>query len=417
MSDAKPPVLPPGALSINGFSFFNAVSFQIVLGAPVVLYAKSLGASSFILGVIAGFTPLLNVLQFPAARLLHRTGYRGLVMAGWGTRTVFTCAIAALPLLPGLTDSRRLWALLASLFGFNLLRGFASGAWLPWLTAIVPENIRGRFLSRDQAFMHCGCLVALVVSSIVMTGEPDATRYAAVFALGAAGALISLWFIRGIPEGASAEDMRRSATAVPWLAMMRHAPFGRLLFFSLLYSTVVGGLGVFTVEFLAVHEGFREDTILFLGALAFVGALAGLQTGSKPWLSRALLVFVSVVAGWLLLAGGWLPAWPSVVAGLNLFGGIAGAMFGVASTRIVMASVPLMGRNHFFALYAVLSGLALGAAPMAWGAMLDLMGQLQVTFAGFEFNRYSAYFAAVLLLALWVRWLASRLHEGVPADS
>ena len=35
---------PPGALNINGFSFFNAVSFQIVLGAPVILFAKSLGA-------------------------------------------------------------------------------------------------------------------------------------------------------------------------------------------------------------------------------------------------------------------------------------------------------------------------------------------------------------------------------------
>ncbi|MFM8789190.1 MAG: MFS transporter, partial [Chthoniobacterales bacterium] len=325
MTEAKPVAMPSGSGSINSFSFFNAVSFQIILGAPVVLYAKSLGASSFVLGVIAGFTPLLNILQFAAARLLHRIGYRRLVLAGWGTRTIFTCLIALLPLLPGLTNSQKLWTLLACLFAFNLLRGFASGAWLPWLTAIIPEHIRGRFLSRDQAFMHLGCFVALIVSSMFMSKHAGPGRYAAVFGLGALAALVSLWFIRRIPEASSAEDLRRSAVPVPWLAMMKHAPFARLLVFSLLYSVVIGGLGVFTVEFLAGKEKFGEDTILFLGAFAFVGALAGLaltgpwldQTGSKPWLSRALLLFEFVVAGWLLLAGGILPHWASVVGVLS----------------------------------------------------------------------------------------------------
>jgi hypothetical protein len=78
---------PAGALNVNGFSFFNAVSFQIVLGAPVILFAKSLGASSFLLGTIAALTPLLNILQLLAARFFHRTGYKRFVLAGWGART------------------------------------------------------------------------------------------------------------------------------------------------------------------------------------------------------------------------------------------------------------------------------------------------------------------------------------------
>jgi MFS family permease len=158
--------------------------------------------------------------------------------------------------------------------------------------------------------------------------------------------------------------------------------------------------------------------------MAFVGALAGLaltgpwldKTGSKPWLRRALLLFELAVFGWLLLAGGLLPAWSSVVGALNFLGGIAGAMFGVASTRIVMGSVPVMGRNHFFALFAVLSGLALGLTPMVWGAVLDALRSLDVVVSGFHINRYTIYFSAILLLALWVRWLSSRLHEGMPPE-
>lgn len=420
MTEVRPPALPAGSLTVNGFSFFNALSFQIILGAPVILYAKSLGASSFILGVIAAFTPVLTILQLPAARHLHRTGYRKLVLAGWGSRTIFTICIALLPLVPGISEQTRMALLLAALFAFNALRGFASGAWLPWLTAIVPVQVRGRFLSRDQAFMNSGALVALLVSSWVISGAPDAGHYVAAFGIGAAAALVSLWFIQRIPEADSPEELRRSATRVPWASMLRYPPFAWLLVFSTLYSLAIGGLGVFTVEFLVVKAKFAADLILGLGSLAFVGALAGLavtgpwldETGSKPWLARAMYIFALVIAGWLLLALSAIPAWVALVGVLHLLSGLAGGMYGVASARIAMSSVPAMGRHHFFALYTMITGLGLGAAPVIWGVMLDAMRPLNVTVRGFSINRYSVYFMVLLFLAALVGKLASRLHEG-----
>jgi hypothetical protein len=35
------------------FSAFNALSFQVVLAGPMVLYAKTLGASATVLGIVA----------------------------------------------------------------------------------------------------------------------------------------------------------------------------------------------------------------------------------------------------------------------------------------------------------------------------------------------------------------------------
>jgi MFS family permease len=417
------PLFPPGALQVNGFSFFNAVSFQIVLGAPVILYAKSLGASSLVLGTLAALTPLLTMLQLVAARFLHRTGYKRFVLAGWGARTLFAAAVAVLPLWPGLEPVTRLWWLFAALFGFNLLRGFSAGAWLPWLTALVPEQVRGRFLSRDQAFMHSGCLIALLVSAWVMAGTVEDGEYAAVFGLGVVSAVVSLWFIRRIPDVQSPEERKRSGVAVPWSAMLRHPPFARLLWFTTVYMVVIGSLGVFTVEFLVVREKFTEGMILLLSGLAFVGALAGLAwagprldaTGSKPWLRRALLLFAAVIGGWLLLAASPGFASPWLVGALNFAGGLAGALFGVANTRIIMGSVPAMGRNHFFALFTVISGLGLGGAPIVWGAMLDALGSLEVAAGGWSVNRYSVYFAALGGLALLARRLVAGLHEGAAA--
>jgi MFS family permease len=426
MSDPTSPghPFPPGALNVNGFSFFNAVSFQIMLGAPVVLYAKSLGASSLVLGFIASLTPLLTIMQLVAARYLHRTGYRKFVLAGWGTRTFFTLCIALLPIVPGLSTSTRLTLLAVALFAFSFVRGLASGAWLPWMSSLVPENVRGRFLSRDQAFMQMGSLVAMLVSGWVMAGQVEAGEYASVFGIAMICGVASLLFIHRIPEVDSPEALRRSSARVPWAAMMKYAPFARLLIFTTNYMLIMGGLSVFTVEYLVVKQKFTEATILLLSAWAFVGALAGLAisgprldvTGSKPWLQRALVMQAGVIGMWFCLAAGVLPGWVGLIGALNLLGGVAGAVFGVANTRIIMSSVPVMGRNHFFALFTVITSLGLGGAPLAWGAVLDTLGTYEVVTGGFSLNRYTIYFAALVVLAAGNLLLARRLHEGSLPD-
>ena len=45
---------PPGLHNAFLFSTFNALSYQIVLSSPMVLYAKTLRASATVLGIIAG---------------------------------------------------------------------------------------------------------------------------------------------------------------------------------------------------------------------------------------------------------------------------------------------------------------------------------------------------------------------------
>ncbi len=416
----RTPLFPRGSLNVNGFSFFNAVSFQIVLGPPVILYAKSLGASSLILGVIASLTPLLTMLQLVAVRFLHRIGYRQLFLAGWGVRTFFTFCVAVLPVVPGLASSTRLIILVALLFIFNALRGFVSGAWLPWLTVLVPEDVRGRFLSRDQAFLQIGCLSALLISAWVMAGEVDPMEYAAVFGIGLLAALASLWFIHRIPDAESPEERRKSGISVPWFAMLKYPPFARLLWFTTAYAAVLGGMGVFTIEYLVVRGKFAEDTILLLSALAFIGAVGGVfwagprldASGSKPWLRYALLLFALVITGWLALACNVLASTPLFVGILIFFGGVAGAVFGVANLRIIMGSIPVMGRNHFFALFSVISGLGLGLSPILWGAMLDALRAVEFSVGAFLMDRYSIYFASLLLLSILNLRLAKQLHEG-----
>lgn len=413
---------PRGAFHSHWFNLCNALAFQIILGAPVIVFAKSLGASSTVLGVIAAFTPILTVMQLPAARFLDRTSYRQFVLRGWGLRTIFIFAVAVIPLLGFVDPVGQLALLLGALFLFNLLRGISSAGWMPWIAAIIDEPVRGRFLARDQLFTYVGSLLSLVLSAWIMHGHVDAWEYAAVFFLSALGGTASLFFIQRIPDAPAGEAQRRSAHPVPWRAMLGYAPFRRLLGFTLLFMVVQGSLGVFTIEYLREFQRFDADLVILLSAVAFVGPILSLMltasvidhVGSKPILRVALIGYAAVLLGWTLIAGGVLPGTVPIIAALNFFSGLAAANFSVANTRMAMATMPEMGRNHFFALFTVITSLGLGAAPVMWGVTLDALGSYELATDWFAWRRHSIYFAVLLLIDLVAIFAVSWLVETKP---
>jgi len=410
---------PPGSFNAHWFSLCNALSFQIILGAPIILYAKSIGASSTVLGIIASFTPLMTVFQLPAAQFLGRYGYKQFVLMGWSLRTIFIFLITAVPLAVFLDGTSKLAVILASLFVFNLLRGISSAAWMPWMATLIPEEIRGRFLSLDQIFMHVGSLLALVASAAVMAGTVQAWEYAGVFFMSAVGATLSLNFIRKIPEVAASETVRKSSEPVPWGKILAFPPFRELLVFNVLFMAVIGSMGVFTVEYLREFPKFDVSLVLYLSGLSFIGALVSLpfvgrlvdEAGSKPVMTGALMLFGATILGWFLVAAGVLPCSLWVIGGLNFFAGVAGSNFNLANVRIIMATMPEMGRNHFFALFTVITSLGLGAAPIVWGVSLDFIGTYEAVTGAFHWRRHSFYFLALFLLNLVALKLIRRLHE------
>jgi MFS family permease len=418
------PALPPGALNLNRFSLCNAICFQITLGSTLVLYAKSLGASATWLGVLAGLTPLLNLCQIPAAHWIPRFGYKRFVLAGWSARSALIFLVAALPLLSQVSPTVRLWILTALIFLFSLLRGISAGAWLPWITELIPEGLRGRFLSRDQAFQHTGSLAALLAAGWVLGTDPGPLRFALAFLLSATAAVVSLGFLARSPDVDAQDALRRSAQSVPWGAIVRHPPFARLLVHNLLFVFAVGGMGVFAVAWQKTFAGVPENRILLLSAPGFLAAMLALipagraadRFGSKPLLRAGLALFALVAAGWFALATRIAPPSLWMIGTLNLLGGIGGAWFGLGNTRLMLGSMPPMGRNHFFALFTVLTSLGLAVAPVAWGGALDALADFRRPGPP-EWNAYSLYFAAVTFLTVLCMVSTRILIEKAPSPA
>jgi MFS family permease len=417
LSDAE---LPEGLASVFVFATFNALSFQIVLGSPMVLYAKYLDATATVLGIISGMMPLLVILQIPATNHIASVGYKRFVYGGWGIRVAFIFAMALVPLTGGfLGPVTHLTLMISLLFGFNLSRGISSAAWLPWISALVPVEVRGRYLAREAACVQAASCAALLLSAACLGRDASALRFAILFAFSGIAGAISLTFLRRIPDVEVPPHEKVSTTPVPWLEIIRYKPFRRLLRMKVAWSTAYGGLGAFTVAYLKVEAGMSDSRILLMTGLAFVGGLIGLayfgtrtdRLGSKPVVTFCLVIWILIMLGWFLPASRVVQPSTALVLSLELTMGFAYALVNMNNTRLAMVLAPVMGRSHFFALFSVVANLTLGLAPVAWGLVIDAFGPRQFHWRGIELNRFSLFFACVLLVFLLALVLCRRLHE------
>ncbi len=420
-----PRTVVPGLVNAYLFASFNALSFPIILSSPMVLYAKNLGASATVLGIIAGMMPLLVVFQIPAARHIARVGYKQFVYAGWGTRVMFIFLMALVPLTGAfLSPPNRIALLLFLLFCFNLSRGISSAAWLPWITALVPANIRGHYLARDSACVNGASAVTLAISGLVLGAQPVPWQFSVIFVFSALMGAVSLTFLKRIPDVPCPATEASNRAPVPWRDIAAYPPFRKLLWMNIAWSVSYGGLTAFTVAYLKAAAGMAEDRVLFVTALSYLGGVGGLvlfgsrldHHGSKPILLVCLLGWVVILAGWVLLSGGVTPTWLWFVIVLELGMGLGYGVFTMANTRLAMAIVPEMGRNHFFALYSVVGSLTLGIAPVFWGLLIDAVGKRHAAWGGWELNRFSLFFALVTLTYAITAWRCRRLDEPRAAN-
>ena len=411
---------PPGLNNAYLFAVFNALSFQIVLNSPMVLYGKTLGASATVLGIIAGMMPLLVIFQIPAAHYINRVGYRKFVYAGWGTRVMFIFGMALVPLTGFfLNATTRLALLLMLLFGFNLSRGISSCAWLPWISQLVPARVRGRYLARDAACVNTSSFGTYLLAAACLSGNPRPWQYAVLFAFSALMGAASLTFLKRIPDCEPPERADAPMAAGAWGEIVRHGPFRKLLWTAVAWSVAYGGLTAFTVVFLKTEAGMSESTILMVTSVSFVGGLLSLwflgsrldHLGSKPVLTFSFLTWLGIIAGWGALAGGAVEVRLWVILALQLLMGLFAALVQMSNTRLAMAVIPLANRNHFFALYSVVSSLALGLSPILWGLLIDAVDGFHARGLGWDWNRYSIFFAAACAVMAVTLGLARRLEE------
>lgn len=388
MADQETPAtsrsgLPGVARWLFLFQGFNAVSFMLALGAPLVLLSRYLGATEFQIGLITALTPLLVVLQLPAASLIDRIGCRRLMLAGWRLRSVFLLLIVPLPFLVGKAPPMLLVAgLIAAMFCFNAVRGFATAAWFPFLSHLVAEKARGRYLGAEQLVINSCAFLTLIGCGFFLGDSPGPARFSTLLLVASVAGIVGVSFLRHVPEHfppPRARRLRRPGAFVTSLRIAwRHPPFRRTFRFVAVYTVAAFSFPAFLVLYQRDGLDWGEGIILKLQAVMTLGVLISAVTigkwvdrlGSRPIMRIADLCVLFFILFWVYSAWkGWDPGY--FAAGVAFFlWGMMNSGHAISQIRLILGCCPPRHLTYSLAIFQVLTSLAGAASPVAFGWLL-----------------------------------------------
>ena len=398
--------MPPGIHNVYLFDIFNTASWSAVLGAPMLLFLQHLNASATMIAVAFSLSPILNILQIPAARFVEKVGYRRFVLAGWTSRSFLVIGMTIVALLPdSMHPLPRILMMLTLSFIYNTMRGISACGMLPWFTHLVPESRRGEFLARDQSAIAFSGIVTLLLFAVLLAADHRWYSYGLVFAFSFISAMISLYFLRRVPD-VPVEKVNSDIATIPWKQMFFYQPFYRYIRYNIIVNTAMGASGAFWVRYFKTHLHLSGSNVLFIACgtnIVLVLALLLItpvidRTHNKQVLTLSGICFVLHFTGWGCVAAGVVPFNWTIIIIQAITSGFGGALWNLANIRMVMGIVPAMGRPHFLALYSVAANLTIGIVPLFWGPIMDWLAPPWEKVWGFwTWNCYSVLYCALTL--------------------
>lgn len=409
----RPPVLRPYRAGY-WFGGFNGLTWMIGLGTPLVLLLEQLGGSSVQVGLATSFVFVLYPLQVLATSLLSRFGYQRQMVTAWSVRAVFLGVPMSLAwLAPAEPQPWMANAVVLSVFLFCLCRAFGVAAHVPWLSAILPNEQRGRFWATEGAITSTVGVATLLTCTALFAGLPSYGAFRAVYGMALVGSAMAVVCLLRLPDGPRpAKAPVRDLLGETARLCLRPGLFRHYLGFALLGAIVNSSLGAFSSYYLKAEVGLASSEILSFAAVIFGGQILGAWSIRRA-LDRTVIgrffqignmIMLPVFLFWLTAVVGETPPLLAFV-GASFATGVAMGIMNIAHMTFLPELAPEAKRPVAIAVLGAISGMAGGLSPILWGYALRPEGGA----TGVDADNFALYFGlgAVISVAVAVlmRWL------------
>jgi MFS family permease len=185
----------------NYFNVFNAVSWNLLVGSIITLFAMRLGASSTYIGLLSAML-YISLFCLPLGKLLTaRFPIIGIFGFAWTARAVAMLLAVAAPFAEysGHRDVALLLVLLG-VFVFHFFRGIGMVGNNPILNEVAAGPDRGSYITQIQIINSAVGMFISFLIAIVLGREPPLFIYSILLGTGVLGGIVSGFLIRKVPE-------------------------------------------------------------------------------------------------------------------------------------------------------------------------------------------------------------------------
>ncbi|HEY5645173.1 MAG TPA: MFS transporter, partial [Pseudomonadales bacterium] len=218
----------------------NGIGIQIMetlaVGAFLTAYAIKLGASNFLIGLLAALPHLSQLAQIPAIHTVDRTGSRRRVytISGMIARPMFlVIAVTVLIPDPGIA----LTVVVVAFFLRYVAGAYLACSWNAWMRDLVPDELMGKvFGERQKSMIGIGIVVSLIAAGFIDLWQafvplPETYAFGIVYALAFVGGMYAVMASRRIRDVVVSPHQVREPLSRRLIEPFRQRNFRRLLAF------------------------------------------------------------------------------------------------------------------------------------------------------------------------------------------
>jgi MFS family permease len=424
VTTVSPSATPVAAASLRrvhaaiAFNFFNAMTWQVALGTPMVLFAEKLGASAAAVGVAYSFVFLLTPIQVLSTSFLPRYGFKGMMLSGWGARSLFLLPPVVLAWVNPGPGTGVVWIFIASLFLFTFFRSIGACAWQPWMNALLSDRNRGRYFSLEQVASGIAGVGTLLVCWLSLRVMPLHQAFLLQYAFAFIGSWLAYYCLTRLPDAPK-------PSALPLATVLSESPrivarpgaFRNYLVIGVVNGVAISAIPPFCAYYLKVVPQLTASQVVGFTLVQYVGVICGAfsirnhvdRLGSRPFFQLALVLYVLIASFWIGVLRGWVGG--LVPIGMSYFAiGVAASCWSSAANKYLPLVVGTENRTLAFSVQGAVTAVVSGFSPAIWGMFIkghtDAPSVDVVAFQGF--------FVVAIACALFVGVRVTRLpaHAG-----
>ena len=354
-------------------------------GAFLIAFAIKLGASNFVIGLLAAIGPLSQLLQLPSIFLVEKIRNRRLITVVAAGLSRLCWLIIALS--PFLFPTRIAIAVLLILLVAVSVFGAVSGcSWNSWMRDLIPENIMGSFFSKRMR-IATGVGIALSILAAVYLdfwkkqfADQELAGYSILFFVGFAAGIIGLLFLTKTPETKMPQILEKQKILKLISQPFRDENFRKLIAFMCSWNFAVNLAGPFFMVYMLKRLGLSMSFIIGLSIISQVFnylflKLWGRYTdrfSNKSVLAISGPLFIFSILAWTFttMPEKYFLTIPLLVV-IHVVMGLSSAGVSLASSNISLKLAPKGQATAYLAANTVANSIAAGIAPILGGKFAD----------------------------------------------
>ena len=400
--------------NVNGM--LESVHSAITTGVYTTGYALHLGASTAMIGFISASISIGQLLQAFSPLLIERLPRRKtLCLLANGVSTSLWLPIAFIPFL--FFEGSQLLALIACIALSKAAMSLVSPARQSWLTDLIPDEIRGRFVARQRSLTASAGLVTSVCAGFFLStyaAGDSQEGFSIIFMVAVVFSGFGIWAWSRIPEPQKSRGERVPPNQLLRLPF-RHGPFRKLMFLvsgRLIIAQIAAPfftvymLRTLEVSYAQIAVFSAMQTIATIIMNPFWGYLAD-KYGYKPVMSLTATGLAIFPLGWgfVTLDNYWI-----MVPLVQIWGGSMSAGWGTARFNLIVKTAPAANRSAFLGCYSAVSRGCAACGAIIGGIAAELCTSIPaVSFFGYTFAGLQYLFLANGVLRISYMGLLARL--------